>query len=192
MGERPLNDRQARFAHEYVIDLNGTQAAIRSGYSKRGADVTACRLLGDPRISRIVQDLKARQLDNAGVSAAWLLERLAGLAEVDVADVFNEVGSLRDLEDMPPNARRLISAIETSRMPGSGNVVTKVKLLDRVRILELIGKHIEVGAFSERLAIQGDELIVSIHDYTGRGERDGRAQANGPEEVSTQGNGSAR
>lgn len=192
MGERPLNDRQARFAHEYVVDLNGTQAAIRAGYSKRGADVTACRLLGDPRISRIVADLKAAQLDAAGASSAWVLQRLFELAQVEVSDIFTDLGSLRPMDKIPPAARRLIAGIEISRQPGTGNVITKIKLSDRIRILELLGKHIEVAAFSERLALQSDHPVVLIRDYTGKGGFDGTSQEERTEETGgTQGNGSA-
>ena len=40
-----ITDKQARFIDEYLIDLNGTQAAIRAGYSKRSAKEQAHRLL---------------------------------------------------------------------------------------------------------------------------------------------------
>ena len=53
MGDRSgssLTPRQARFVKEYLVDLNGTQAAIRAGYSASGADVQAVRLLGNARV----------------------------------------------------------------------------------------------------------------------------------------------
>ena len=46
---KPLNPRQAAFVREYLVDLNGTQAAIRAGYSPNGADVQAIRLLGNAK-----------------------------------------------------------------------------------------------------------------------------------------------
>ena len=39
--EKPLTLRQEKFIREYAKDGNGTQAAIRAGYSKKGADVQA-------------------------------------------------------------------------------------------------------------------------------------------------------
>src|SRR4051794_11914702 len=33
----PLNERQARFVAEYLVNLNATQAAVRAGYSARTA-----------------------------------------------------------------------------------------------------------------------------------------------------------
>jgi len=50
MNNGHLTAKQERFCREYVIDLNGTQAAIRSGYSSKGADVQACRMLGNARM----------------------------------------------------------------------------------------------------------------------------------------------
>lgn len=42
-----LDPRQQRFVREYLIDPNGTQAAIRAGYSAHTATVQASDLLGD-------------------------------------------------------------------------------------------------------------------------------------------------
>jgi phage terminase small subunit len=54
--EPTLNHRQTMFVLEYLKDGNGTQAAIRAGYGKPGADVQAARLLGNVRIWTEIQD----------------------------------------------------------------------------------------------------------------------------------------
>ncbi|RWN65178.1 MAG: terminase small subunit [Mesorhizobium sp.] len=45
-----LTPKQARFVREYLINLNATQAAIRTGYSKKGAATAGPRLLENPEI----------------------------------------------------------------------------------------------------------------------------------------------
>lgn len=40
-----LTSRQARFVEEYLVDSNGTQAAIRAGYAVKGARMQGSRLL---------------------------------------------------------------------------------------------------------------------------------------------------
>lgn len=50
-----LSARQRRFCDEYLIDLNGTQAVIRAGYSKTGANSTAVRLLANPTIKKYIE-----------------------------------------------------------------------------------------------------------------------------------------
>ncbi len=43
-----MTQRQRRFIDEYLVDLNGTQAAIRAGYSPKSAAVTAAKNLRNP------------------------------------------------------------------------------------------------------------------------------------------------
>jgi len=45
MSKQPLSDKQKRFCEEYMIDMNGKQAATRTGYGPRTAEVQAARLL---------------------------------------------------------------------------------------------------------------------------------------------------
>ena len=49
-----LTPRQARFVDEYMVDLNGTQAAIRAGYSRKTAEVLAYQLLQKPLVAATV------------------------------------------------------------------------------------------------------------------------------------------
>ena len=46
--------REERFAREYVIDLNGQEAAKRAGYAPRAAHVTAARLLKKAKVQAII------------------------------------------------------------------------------------------------------------------------------------------
>lgn len=45
-----LTPRQQRFVDEYLIDLNATQAAIRAGYSEKGATVRGSELLASRKV----------------------------------------------------------------------------------------------------------------------------------------------
>jgi len=55
---KPLRPKQQRFAEEYVVDWNGTQAAIRAGYSEISARVTASRLLTKANIRLAIERYK--------------------------------------------------------------------------------------------------------------------------------------
>jgi phage terminase small subunit len=52
-----LTPRQQRFIAEYVKDLNGTQAAIRAGYSERSAAEQAYQLLQKTSVQKPIEDL---------------------------------------------------------------------------------------------------------------------------------------
>ena len=58
-----LKGNQKLFVHEYLKDRNGTQAAIRAGYSKKTARITASKLLTKPNIKEAVEKRKKEMLD---------------------------------------------------------------------------------------------------------------------------------
>ncbi len=49
-----LTVRQQRFVTDYLIDLNGKQAAVRAGYSERSASTMASRLLRRPAVAHAI------------------------------------------------------------------------------------------------------------------------------------------
>jgi phage terminase small subunit len=57
-----LTPKQAKFVAEYLVDGNGSAAAVRAGYGAIGAKVTACRLLTNPNLRA---RLEARQSADA-------------------------------------------------------------------------------------------------------------------------------
>lgn len=67
MDARLLTTRQARFVEEYLVDGNGTQAAIRAGYAASGAYTEASRLLRNAEVARAI---KTRQ--EADSARLWL------------------------------------------------------------------------------------------------------------------------
>ena len=48
--KKPITDKQKRFVREWLVDMNGTRAAIRAGYSEKSAAQTASRLMKDPAV----------------------------------------------------------------------------------------------------------------------------------------------
>ena len=71
-----LTPKQSRFIDEYMKDLNGTQAVIRAGYSTKGADVQAVRLLGNARVKAEVEKRQAALAETHGVTLKSLLDEL--------------------------------------------------------------------------------------------------------------------
>ncbi len=147
-----LNHRQERFCVEYLVDMNATQAALRAGYAKKTAQHQASRLLGNVGIRRHLREALEERNERVRVKSDWVLKRLGELAEVDIAMLFDKDYELRPLDDLPDAARRLIASVEFE--PGQGRKVRRLKLLDRLRVLELIGKHVDVSAFRETIGLR--------------------------------------
>lgn len=71
-----LNARQRRFAEEYLVDRNATQAAIRAGYSANGADVQGVRLLANASVAAIIAKGAAEISERTKVSQDMVVEGL--------------------------------------------------------------------------------------------------------------------
>lgn len=84
MPSASLTARQAAFVREYVKDSNGTQAAIRAGYSPKGAHVVANRLLRNITIKAKVGGFAAKVEQNVAISRERVLRNLAEIANVPV------------------------------------------------------------------------------------------------------------
>lgn len=175
MAQRPTNltDLQARFAEEYLLDLNATQAAIRAGCNnsnQASAGQSGYEFLKNPDVQEYIQALQKERSQNTKIDAQWLLDRLAVEATADVRDLYDEFGAVRPIGEWPLIFRQgLIQGIDVEESyeevddpeyPDEGRKrrvsrgrVTKFKLDSRVKRLELIGRHIGVQAFREQIGL---------------------------------------
>jgi hypothetical protein len=71
-----VNPKQKRFAHEYSVDHNGAQAAIRAGYAEARARHTASRLLANVAVKQIVAKLDGEKLAALGIEGTAALEHV--------------------------------------------------------------------------------------------------------------------
>lgn len=76
-----LTPKQERFVREYLIDLNGTQAAIRSGYSQQTANEQGSRLLAKGHVQARLKELGGTIAEKLGIDAAYVLGGFKKVAE---------------------------------------------------------------------------------------------------------------
>ena len=172
----PLNPRQRRFVDEYLVDLNGTQAAIRAGYSKNGADATAVRFLGDSRIQPLVAERREALARRTTITADRVLLELGRIAFSDIREYYKADGSLKKPHELSDDAAAALSGIETEELyEGRGQereqtgVVRKIRRFSKEKALELIGKHL--GMFEERVKheVTGTLKVVLSEEEAGVG-----------------------
>jgi phage terminase small subunit len=154
-----LTAKQTRFVSEYLIDLNGKQAAIRAGYKPSNAESQASTLLADPKVSQAVAAGKAKQLDSAELTAARVLEEYRRLALIDLRSFFDEQGNLKPIPQLTPEQGSALASFEVIKKnaaAGDGVVDTihKFKVWDKTRALEGLAKHF--GLLTENVNIGGD------------------------------------
>ncbi|MET3359777.1 MULTISPECIES: terminase small subunit [Bradyrhizobium] len=163
-----LTPKQARFVQEYLLDLNATKAAIRAGYSRRSAQEQGSQMLAHPAIMAAIDEAKLKRSERTEVDADWVLRRLADEAEADLAHLYDAKNDLKPIDEWPEIWRQgLVAGVEVEALfEGSGEerrqlgYIKKIKLSDRLRRLELIGKHVRVNAFQDQVAMSGVEGLA--------------------------------
>ena len=118
-----LTPKQARFVQEYLVDLNGKQAAIRCGYKPSRAERTACELLATRKVSEAVSAGRQLKAQTTGRTVAAVM--------ADIGRVRDD--AMQEVYDPETGARSMLSH------------------KDALKALELEGKHL--GAFLDKLDI---------------------------------------
>jgi len=155
----PLTAKQARFVAEYLVDLNATQAAIRAGYSAKTAQEQGSRLLSHVMVAEAVKAGKAKQLEQADLTAIRVLEEYRRLGFSDVGDIFDEQGRLKPIKQLPPAVRAAIASVKATKKnltagDGVTEDVVEVKLWDKLKALNDLAKHF--GLLEEQVQHHGE------------------------------------
>lgn len=161
------NPKHELFCIEYLKDLNATQAAVRTGYSVKSARFTGCRILACPDVRQRIEKLKADRMSEAKVDANYVLNRLLAIDRLSVEDLLDDNGDLKEVKDWSEDWKMSIQAldIQVSSSGGAKTTTKKVRIPDKLRNLEMLGKHIGVSAFKERETelIDNDGATVVVH-----------------------------
>ncbi|AKF21591.1 hypothetical protein AZ006_000825 [Citrobacter freundii] len=183
---KPLTAMQEAYAQEYTkCPENQTQAAINAGFSPNTAAVKASVMMRDERIQKRIAELMEERNKRLRVSADYVLLRLVEIDQMDVMDILNDDMSIKPVSEWPKVWRQYLTGFELADMfEGRGDekelvgILKKIKWPDKVKNLELIGKHVDVNAFKERLEVSG---TVTIADRMAKARRRVKEQAGGEE-----------
>lgn len=166
---KPLTVMQEAYAQEYVkCPENQTQAAINAGFSPKSAHVKASTMMRDERIQKRIAELMEERNKRLRVSADYVLLRLVEIDQMDVIDILDDEGGLKPISQWPKVWRTSISAVDINRIRMAmkddeediESTLQKIKWPDKVKNLELIGKHVDVNAFKERMEVNVNVTIA--------------------------------
>lgn len=160
---KKLTDKQEMFCREYLLDLNATQAAIRAGYSEKTARFIGTENLSKPNIQDRISELMQGRNEEAGINARYVLDRLLAIDRMDVLDITNDNGTLKPISLWPKVWRTTLSGLDVSEIIQEGSVaglLKKIKLPDKVKNLELLGRHVEIQAWKDKLEIEASEQVT--------------------------------
>ncbi|EJC7751780.1 TPA: terminase small subunit [Escherichia coli] len=194
---KPLTAMQEAYCQSYIkTPENQTQAAINAGFSPNTAAVKASIMMRDERIQKRIAELMEQRNKRNRVSADYVLMRLVEIDQMDVLDILNDDGGMKPIAEWPKVWRTSLSAMDIATIKTTQaslqkengeadlsvedveHILKKVKWPDKVKNLELIGKHVDVNAFKERLEVSG---TVTIADRMAAARRRVIEQAGGEE-----------
>lgn len=176
---KPLTAMQEAYAQEYIkLPENQTQAAINAGFSPKSAHVKASAMMRDERIQKRIAELMDERNKRLRVSADYVLLRLVEIDQMDVLDILNDDGGMKPIAEWPKVWRTSLSAMDIATIKTTQaslqkengeadlsvedveHILKKIKWPDKVKNLELIGKHVDVMAFKERVEVSGTVTIA--------------------------------
>lgn len=194
---KPLTAMQEAYCQSYIkYPENQSQAAIDAGFSPNTAAVKASVMMRDERIQKRIAELMEERNKRLRVSADYVLLRLVEIDQMDVLDILNDDGGMKPIAEWPKVWRTSLSAMDiatikttqASLQKDNGeadlsvedveHILKKVKWPDKVKNLELIGKHVDVMAFKERLEVSGS---ITIADRMAAARKRVQEQAGGSE-----------
>lgn len=164
-----LTDKQKQFCEEYLIDLNATQAAIRAGYSTKTATVTACENLMKPNIQEYISLLKGKREERTNITQDMVVNELAKTAFGSIKDLYDEKGLMKEPYQLDDDVASTISSFKSKRemleKDSDGNpvfgVIDEYKRLDKLKALEMLGKHLGIFEKDNKQSTQ-DKLQIEI------------------------------
>ncbi len=161
--------RDERFAREYVIDLNGEQAAIRAGYAPKSAKVTASRLLTKANVKARIAELAKQHADKLDLKAEKVLRELSLMAFSNMMDYIKTNAEGDAFIDLSALTRDQTAAIQEITVEETGKVTrTKLKLADKREPLELLGRHLRLFDQEGQAGAGVQTILVDIPRPGGR------------------------
>jgi phage terminase small subunit len=107
-----LTDKQEKFCQEYLIDLNGTQAAIRAGYSEKTANEQATRLLANVSIIHRLSELRKPLAEKVGITQEMVLNELAKVGFANLKDYLSDDLDVKNLSNIEDNKSGAIASLK--------------------------------------------------------------------------------
>lgn len=162
MSEKKMTAKQQRFCDEYLIDLDGTKAAIRAGYSEKTAAVIASENLRKPNIQEYIEKRMAEKEDALIAKQDEVMKYLTSVMRREYAEhVVVTVSEKKSFYEPDVNGtmRKVTEEKEEAQI-----VEIPARLADANKAAELLGKRYSMFKDSVKLDVTpiviggGDDL----------------------------------
>ncbi|OOR23178.1 terminase small subunit [Bacillus wiedmannii] len=153
--DEELTEKERLFCLYYVKYFNGTQAALKAGYSKDGAHVQASRLLRRERVSSYIKELKGELVENVFVEAMDVLKEYIKIAFADITNYVTFGQREVEFQDDEGNSfTRMMNFVDLHEADMvDGSIITEVKLgkdgvsvrlADKMKALDKLSQYFDL------------------------------------------------
>jgi phage terminase small subunit len=160
MPMKGLPPRHRTFVSEYLKTKNAKQSAIKAGFSKKTAESQASRLLRNVKVKAEIDKALSKVEEKALITVAEVVSELKKIGFADLRRAYGPDNKILPLSQIPDDVAAALVGVESEELyEGTGQDrervgdTVKVKLADKVRCLEALGKHL--GIFIERRELSG-------------------------------------
>lgn len=134
-----LTKKQQAFVAEYLVDMNGTQAAIRAGYSPKTAQPQSARLLSNVMVQAALEKAFQKKVGRIEVTVDNVVEELRRIGFADVRSVAGVTGGsvvAVNSDDWTPEEAAAVAELADTKEG------VRIKLHPKLPALESLAKHL--------------------------------------------------
>lgn len=147
----------ATYEEEPAGNVDYGKLLIQAGYNAsnmNSARVAARGLLARPRVKKAIEQRKKRIFRKFDIRADRVVQELASIAFANKQDFYDENGRLKGIRDLPRQVASALQSVEVSMGTDAAHnpmVTQKIRLHDKIKALELLGKHLKL--FTDRVEV---------------------------------------
>ncbi|MCP4372974.1 MAG: terminase small subunit [Deltaproteobacteria bacterium] len=154
--------KKIEFARYYFASKtkNAVEAFVAAGFSEKGASANASRLLRTTIVKKELARLAKKQEDRLEIKADQILKELLKSATSDIRDIFDDNGLIKNPKEWPDHIAKAVSSLQIEEIKEWDDKARKhvfvgyskkIKLWDKIKSLELVGKHLKL--FQENVTV---------------------------------------
>lgn len=141
---------ESGFRPQYVIRKLMNDLEITYSFAKN----KVYKLVKDPEVLKAIK----RRLRRMEITQERVVQELAALAFVDIADMFDEEGKIKNIKDVKEEVRKAIKSFESIR--DEKKRTRRFAMHDKLKALELLGKYL--GVFKEKVEVDTGPKLEEI------------------------------
>ena len=160
-----LSAQEMRLIEELCANTRTPQAFLRAGLSASNPYSALQVLKKNPIFAKALNSRLQQASFENNVSNQAITDEYANIAFLDISDYYRPDGTLKSFEEIPPNARRAICGVNTTKVKVDQYteevVIDSYQLGDKLKALESLGKSAKNKYFSENKEAGTNVYITS-------------------------------